>query len=508
MKAIGVYIFAGGFTLGVKRAGFDVLAQLEDGPYGVATTLRNHPGMPVHASPATWPLDALRAAGPIDFVFGNPPCAPFSNAGISHKKVGMMNDHWKRDPRTSCITKMFGVLERVEPTVWAWESVQPALRRGREMVDELTAVARSHGYAATYVLLNAVDIGVPQIRRRFFCVFHRVAIDWEYTRVPKRTVRDAWAPILEGGVVDASPTPPSPTKNPEHLRLLREIPPGGSLRKAWERAHPPETWEKNAHGTIRGRPRFLDVRLDYDEPSPTLTGGATKFHPVEDRYITLLEQQLLCGYPPEYVFEGPNLSNKYAQTAQAVMPPVGEWLARNVRRAIERGAPVDPSTVTTADLAHGHTIVTGRKTASQDEADTTIAVPSIPTTGPTYPGTEPMSKSEDSPNFRAFSDGGSGAGAPKQHNPDRDPSTTRKEKNDTPVLQANTLTEKADGELLRIGYAGPTALARALITQGATDDAIMVATRNAFGPGSPRPLKFTRTDLQRLRARVVRTAAA
>jgi len=482
MKAIGVYIFAGGFTLGVKRAGFDVLAQLEDGPYGGATTNRNHPGMPVHASPATWPLDELRAAGPIDFVFGNPPCAPFSNAGISHKKVGMMNDHWKRDPRTSCITKMFGVLERVEPTVWAWESVQPALRRGREMVDELTAVARAHGYAATYVLLNAVDIGVPQIRRRFFCVFHRVAIDWEYNRVPKRTVRDAWAPLLIDGVVDGSPTPPKPTNNPEHLELLKTIPPGGSLRKAWERAHPPETRVLNNHGTVKGRPRFLDVRLDYDEPSPTLTGGATKFHPTEDRYITLLEQQLLCGYPPEYVFEGPNLSNKYAQTAQAVMPPVGEWLARNVRRAIERGAPVDPNVVTTADLAHGHTVVTGAppalaslavpttaapapapkrprtpKPARQDEAGTTIDPTSIPNAGPTSPQDE--------------------------------------------------LVNKVDGDLLRIGYAGPTALARALIGQGANDDAILVSTRNAFGPGTPKPLKFTRTDLQRLRARVEKTGA-
>jgi len=351
LTALGVYIFAGGFTLGVKRAGFRVLAQFEDGPYGVATTKRNHPGLPVYTEPATWPSKAIALQGHVDFIYGNPPCAPFSNGGISSKKVGMMNTHWKRDPRTSCITKMFDVLVKMNevgrpPKVWAWESVQPALRRGREMVDMLTAEAARMGYQANYVLLNAVDLGVPQIRRRFFCVFTRVELDWEYARRDPRdyvTVGDAFATIKE----DRSPPPP-PQSNPVYMDLLRRMEPGDSLRRMWEQEHPPETWERNAHGGVRGRPRFLDVRLDPTKPSPTLTGGATKYHPTEHRYITLLEQQVLCGYPLTYEFEGPNLSDKYAQTAQAVMPPVGEWLARNVARGIREDVPVsslDPKLV-------------------------------------------------------------------------------------------------------------------------------------------------------------------
>lgn len=350
LTAVGVYIFAGGFTYGVKQAGFNVVAQLEDGAYGVATTKLNHPELPVHTVPAEWPLDELAARG-IDFVYGNPPCAPFSNAGTSPKKVGQMGDWWKRDPRASCITRMFGVLERVRPTVWAWESVQPALRRGRELVDELTAIARTHGYAASYVLINALHLGVSQRRRRVFFVFHKVAFDWEYPEPEERvvhTVREAWEPLLSGKVEDHGQT--HVITNPAHVPLVPLIPPGGSLLRVWEKLNPPETWQRNKYGNVVGRPRFLDTRLDYEAPCPTLTGGATKLHPDKDRYITILEQQLLCGYPPEYVFTGKTLGDMYAQTAQAVMPPVGTWLARNVRRAIERGEPANPKLAQVVDL--------------------------------------------------------------------------------------------------------------------------------------------------------------
>ena len=193
--ALGVYIFAGGFTLGVKEAGFEILAQFEDGAYGVETTRKNHPGLDVFDDQKSWPSE--RYEGKIGFLYGNPPCAPFSNAGISSLKKGKMHDHWKRDERTNCILRMFEVLEIARPTVWAWESVQLAFKRGRPMIDELTERAAAMGYSASYVLMNAVHLGVPQIRRRFFCVFHKVAIDWEYPIPPPEpmTVGDAWKAI-------------------------------------------------------------------------------------------------------------------------------------------------------------------------------------------------------------------------------------------------------------------------------------------------------------------------
>lgn len=465
--ALGVYIFAGGFTLGTRRAGFEVLGQLEDGPYGVATTRRNHPDVPVHPDRERWPLAEL--AGKVDYVYGNPPCAPFSNAGISHKKIGMMGDWWRNDPRAQCVTRMFGVLEAVRPKVWAWESVQPALRRGRELVDELTHVAQALGYQATYVLVNGAHLGVPQVRRRVFFVFHTVAIDWQYDRVPAMTVRDAWEPILSGRVADtelsASGLPPRYlTRDSAYMDVLSRTPPGGSLRRIWEREHPPETHVRTAHGTVRGRPRFLDSRLAWDRPSPTLTGGETKFHPDAPRYITLLEQQLLCGYPEGYVFEGNTMANRRAQTAQAVMPPTGEWLGRNVMRALEADVPADPSAPPTlADLETGH-------------------IGPLDAPHPVNILDEALKHATPRPRI-----------APRPEFPPAVPS----QESALPTWET---------------HSGPTALAKVLIAEGHQDGPILAATgaaiRGAKAAGATWPHLFTKTDLARLRARIAKQIAA
>lgn len=324
--AVGVYIFAGGFTLGVRRAGFNVLAQLEDGEFGVATTRLNHPELPVYTRIPDWPLDELKGVG---FMYGNPPCAPWSTSGISHRVKGAaFKTKYERDPRTSCVYTMFDALTRARPTVWAWESVTPALTRGRPLVEELTAAAAELGYSATYVLLNAVDIGLPQSRYRFFCVFHKVEIPWEYPRVERpMTVWDA----IGDHWPDYADHYPLSTAFQE---LMPNVVPGEGLQGAWERQHPPEQRRRNARGHVIGRPAFTQLRLEWDRPAPTMIGGAHMFHPEEDRALSYQEAALLCGYPPGYEFVG-RLGDRYCQIARAVMPPVGEWLAGNVKRALE-----------------------------------------------------------------------------------------------------------------------------------------------------------------------------
>ena len=69
--ALGVHVYAGGFSLGIRKGGFDVVAHLESGDYGLATMRRNQRRVPVHIDPRTWPVAEL--AGGIDLVYGNPP---------------------------------------------------------------------------------------------------------------------------------------------------------------------------------------------------------------------------------------------------------------------------------------------------------------------------------------------------------------------------------------------------------------------------------------------------
>ena len=448
-KAVGAYIFAGGFTHGILEAGFDVVSQLEEGEYGVATSRLNHPGVPVYPAKvgppgAGWPTEALMDAG-IDLVYANPPCAPFSNAARS--KAGTPSDRWKDDPRTACIRNAFSLLASIRPRVWVWESVQAAFTNGRGLIDELTEDARMLGYQASYVLFENAKLGVPQYRPRLFVVFHDINLRWEYPGLDLITVREAFDPITSGEIIDDSPDPPRPRQGnhalQDYLTVLEATPPGTKLRKAWELLNPdPSLWRRNAQGNVVGRPCFLDRRLAWDVPSKTITGGATNFHPEESRYITVMEQQLLCGYPPEYAFVGP-LSSMYAQTAQAVMPPTGKWLGDIVRRGIEAGV---------KEKCRGPYIV--------NLEQKTIAV---------------------------------------RRPPARRPMTVTKEP--TPTFEPRI----PEGD-----FVGPTALARAMMIADpqVEDGEIMAGAKALFGPTTGKPKLFTRADLARLRERIAKKEAA
>lgn len=314
--AVGAYIFAGGFTLGVRKH-FDVLAHLEDGPYGVETALRNRLVREVHTDPGTWPTSEL--AGKVDFLYANPPCAPWSRASEGRAT------HWTDDPRLDAVRRTYGLLVALGPRVWAWESVRPAWMHGRELVESIARGGAARGYSATVLLVDGLRHGIAQRRPRFFLVLHRRPIDWEPTGLRReRTVGEVLASAkLRGGTV-------APLCD-GFVRLLRRMRDDEiDLRQAFDRLNAAKIARAAAANVhVSGRPSFLTRRLRADRPSLIITGGAHLIHPTEDRYLSVEEEAALCGYPRSFKFHG-SVGKQYAQVAQAVMPPVAEYLARTV----------------------------------------------------------------------------------------------------------------------------------------------------------------------------------
>lgn len=320
--ALGCYIFAGGFTLGVRKH-FEVLAHFEEGPYGTATAAHNIPELRdrIFTDPATWP--AADYAGRVDFVYGNPPCAPWSVCSAGRAVP------WRLDPRVGCTQRLFGLLEAIQPKVWAFESVRPTFNKGRELIDEMVLKARDLGYDATALMVEGTRHGVPQKRPRFFLVLSRYALEWEPTRV--KTVPTVGAAFAK------------PFKTFTHsnegskffLDLVRKTQQGQRVAALFNELYPERVEEGRRTGEwVKGRPSFQNIRLDPTVPSCTLTGGAKQIHPTEHRLISVEESAALCGYPRGFKFLG-SIGKQYQQVAQAVMPPVGEYLARTVRAGIE-----------------------------------------------------------------------------------------------------------------------------------------------------------------------------
>lgn len=338
MKAVGVYIFAGGFTLGVEQH-FDVLAHFEDKPYaGTDTFMRNRPNIPVHFRVKGEWEEAIENYDP-DFIYCNPPCAVFSPIGIS---ITRGSDFWRQDPRINCWLRSYGFIEK-RPKILAIESVPQALTKGEEMIRALCKDAFRRGYSVTLLLHDAAHQGAPHHRKRFFFIAHRIGLKLGQLN---------WMPAPSVGETLSKVPDPGPTidHNRDDLEILYPMMQRRSNGR-WEGVRVTYCRWKGIPTDAKDHPKmpmFMLHRLTDEEPPGAFTGNYW-LHPHEPRYIGINEMKALTGYPLDYELAG---SKNVAATllAQAVMPAVGEWIARYAKSSIVDNVELDRPRVMLHDL--------------------------------------------------------------------------------------------------------------------------------------------------------------
>lgn len=345
-KALGVYIFAGGFTLGVMKH-FDVVAHWEDGPFGTATVKHNLPSIEIHSHRDRWPVNDPRFQG-IPLLYGNPPCAPWSAAGHLPKQkqrlaAGGATQKYELDPRVECVRRQFALLGQLRPNIWVWESVARAFSTGKPFVDALTAQALDLGYAVTHVLVNGLYAGAPQQRRRFFFVAHNLELPFAHPGKPAQLVGDVLkSPRYDQAVVTAEHPHSKAKMTGTIAEFCKDMAPGEGGHEAFYKwlERTGKQPELNDKGNVKGRPNFLMHRLDYEKTCGTIVSGTCLIHPEHNRFLTVKETQLLSGYPYEYEFQG---NDAYAQISKAVLPPVGDWLGGICRAGVDAAVAAAPT---------------------------------------------------------------------------------------------------------------------------------------------------------------------
>jgi len=156
VQAIDVCASAGGLSLGLQRAGFDVLG-VERDPVAVEVH-RRHVGPCELADVETW-----HPSESVDLVAGGVPCQPFSAAG---KGLGLY------DPRGSLFRHLVRIAVEADARAVLLENVRGLVRwqRGRAL-REIEACMREAGFArVAWTVLRASHYGVPQARDRLFVV--------------------------------------------------------------------------------------------------------------------------------------------------------------------------------------------------------------------------------------------------------------------------------------------------------------------------------------------------
>jgi DNA (cytosine-5)-methyltransferase 1 len=156
LRAIDLYSGVGGWSLGLRMAGVEVVASYERWSPANVTNFKNNRHQAQTVNIRDLSLDDLPAD--IDLVLGSPPCTQFSYS--NRGGGGDLNDGLQD------IIKFLTVVRHVQPKAWAMENVP---RVGRIIDQELRPGGRLHEFAELGISHRTVDMseyGVPQRRKR------------------------------------------------------------------------------------------------------------------------------------------------------------------------------------------------------------------------------------------------------------------------------------------------------------------------------------------------------
>lgn len=349
-RALGVYIFAGGFTQGMKKH-CEVLAHLEDAPYlGTETSQLNHPKVPIYFrhGKSTWD-EADQFHNKVDVVYANPPCAIVSPIG---KSMHNGADNWRTDPRLSCWQRSYDLI-RLNPGVLIIESVpgMASPKKALPFLLELARDARRRGYCSTIMHHDGGLLGLPHHRRRVFFITHRYKLHWpevKKRRVP--TIGEVIGKITNPG--EHYPMLKDHQTVWSQLKLAKVRDGHGGFYPKYERFK--SAWcrifnEPATGPTSRvGRPLFMHTRLHAHRPMNAFVGNYY-FHPTSPRFLGVQEMKAVCGYPLSYKMAG-RPGKTATLLAQAVLPPVGAWVGRMCKLTLELAQRPNELTVQDVDL--------------------------------------------------------------------------------------------------------------------------------------------------------------
>jgi DNA (cytosine-5)-methyltransferase 1 len=378
--AIDLFSGAGGITLGLQMAGFDVLACADISAACAQTHARNFPGVRFFHTD----IGRLRSAGllgalglrcgELDLLIGGPPCQGFSILGRRETS----------DPRNALFDDFIRVAAALQPKVVVIENV-PGLATlgGGFLLRHIGRAFEQAGYRVDCAELLAAQYGVPQMRWRMFFIAWRRDLGIPgggfpaptHGRrgigdlVPNRTistgdsagfitVADAISdlpPIESGEIAQRYVGQPETAYqramrrgarsgelfnhyaprlsevNLERIRCLkpgqdwrslpRHLLPSGmqrALRKDHTRRYRRMTWEGVARAIIT---RFRDPK------------SGEYIHPEQTRTISIREAARIQSFPDSFEFCG-GYSEQYEQVGNAVPPLLAEAVAREIHKVL------------------------------------------------------------------------------------------------------------------------------------------------------------------------------
>jgi DNA (cytosine-5)-methyltransferase 1 len=334
---------AGGLSLGLSKAGFEILFSFDIDELSIKTQKQNskyfnHEAVcmditQLNSKQLMKQLGIKR--GELTLFAGGPPCQ-----GFSIQRIGEDSDD-----RNNLVFEFMKKVVDFLPNFFLMENV-PGItgKRGKKILEDAIAFAEQNGYSIHRQILNAQDYEVPQRRKRLIIVGERVLNGKSKFNFPKPggkkvTVRD---------VISKLPEPPIDGKEHEKVSLHRSdklskknIERIKYLKPGQGREFLPDELLADCHkidSSIIGH-RNVYGRMSWDEVAPTITARFDSFtrglfgHPEQHRSISLREGALLQTFPMDFNFCG-NKVDVARQIGNAVPPKLAYEIGKKIIQSI------------------------------------------------------------------------------------------------------------------------------------------------------------------------------
>lgn len=327
VSAIDLFCGAGGLSLGLRQAGIEIAAGVDNDPLCASPFEKNIEAPFIEKDVANVSADLLARTwrpGSVRLLAGCAPCQPFSpyrrGADTSSDSKWPLLDQFAR------------LVRDAEPELVTMENV-PRLR-STPVFTRFLKTLRDRSYFVTWKSCYGPDFGLPQSRRRLVLLASRLGPmdELKPSDAPQAgaTVRSAIGALPELRAGESDPSDPlhaARRMSELNMQRIRSSSPGGSWLD-WPEGLRAECHKRSSGASFRN----VYARMAWDDPAPTITTlahnfGAGRFgHPTQDRAISLREAAMLQGFPRDYVFTGPRdkvtFSNVGRMIGNAVPPPV------------------------------------------------------------------------------------------------------------------------------------------------------------------------------------------
>jgi DNA (cytosine-5)-methyltransferase 1 len=337
----------GGFSIGFKQAGFNVLLKADLSPWVAKISKTNFPEEIFISNDLSLPRtkkNILSAIGStkVNILVGGPPCQGFSIFGKRRFTESSAELH--HDDRNDLVEVFASYAGLLDPDWIIMENV-PGIEslNGGIFVKKLYRKLNRYGYKRIeHRILNAADYGVPQLRRRFILIatktdlvfpwpkpkFFAKPLGWQK---PHRSVAEVLTDLAEFSNLDFKNHVP-----PKHHPIVAErygyIEPGQKINPDSLPTH-----LRNGIKTGKAVGSFSKVayRLHPDKPSPTLVPGHNAFpvHPWLNRTLTIREAARIQTLPDTLEFFGP-IIQQGLQVGNAFPAMLAQTLAERLMRVI------------------------------------------------------------------------------------------------------------------------------------------------------------------------------